>query len=213
MNIHSLAIGLPKQLTYKNQAYKSGIQKEPVKVLQVSKHGIVGDDVANHTFHGGVDRVICAYPFEHYAFWKSYLGHSLVLPAFGENMTLCGMRERDVMIGDIYKVSDCLLQVSQGRIPCATISKFNQSPKLLQYIVEKGYTGYFFRVVEGGEITLQSPIELVERKENEISILRANQILFHENNDKNELQRLLDQPDLAEDWKKKIEAKMKKMSN
>ena len=70
--------------------------------------------------------------------------------AFGENITATGMLEEQVYIGDIFKIGDTILQVTQGRVPCATISEYNQEKQFLKKVVETTLTGYFFRVLEAG---------------------------------------------------------------
>ncbi|WP_335872827.1 MOSC domain-containing protein [Bacillus sp. 2205SS5-2] len=210
MMIHALASGTPKNISNGEHIYTSGIGKDRVEKLTVEIDQIKGDCVENLAFHGGVDRVICVYPFEHYAFWEEVLGSKLRLPAFGENMTVSGMTEREIYIGDIFQIGTSIVQVSQGRIPCSTISKFNQQPSLLNEIIREGYTGYFFRVIQKGIIDIYSSITLLERDEQSLSLLRANQLFFHEKENLNELKKLSNLSGLATDWKEKVRRKMKK---
>ncbi|WP_144549459.1 MOSC domain-containing protein [Bacillus sp. X1(2014)] len=202
--IINLAVGKPKEYNWNNKRELSAIGKSSVQALELKKAGFVGDDVANHKFHGGPDRAVCLYPFEHYSYWEEIFQKKLILPAFGENITATGMVEEQVCIGDIYKIGDTVVQVTQGRVPCATISNYNQENQLLIKVVETTLTGYFFRVLEEGTITLDSQISLVEKHSQEISVSFATQILFHQKQDKTSIEKILTVDALAEDWRNRF---------
>lgn len=202
--IKNLAIGKPKDYQWKDGVELSAIGKISVEKAELRRTGFVDDDVANHQFHGGDDRAVCLYPFEHYALWEQEFGITLNPPALGENITAVGMLERDVCIGDIYRIGYAVVQVTQGRVPCSTISKFNREEKFLNKVFQTGLTGYFFRVLEEGTIWNGSEIVLVEKHPKEISVLFANQILFHDQNNKRDIEKILQVNELAEVWKEKL---------
>ncbi|MFY4774473.1 MOSC domain-containing protein [Metabacillus sp. RGM 3146] len=204
MQIEYISKGKPKKLTYKSIQYISGIHKEQAPEITVSFTGISGDDVANHEYHGGEDRVVCVYPYEHYAHWQKQFGVSLMNAAFGENLTLSGGTEDKVCIGDLYEVGDTLLEVSQGRYPCATINQHTHQDDLLKQIFETGYTGYFFRVIKPGKIHTSSPIKLIERK-NQLSVAFIHNTFFHDRKNKEAILQILKIPELAAPWKIQFE--------
>ncbi|MDP4086389.1 MAG: MOSC domain-containing protein [Bacillota bacterium] len=204
MIIKNLAIGKPKEYEWKDGKEYSAIDKQSIKSASLLKSGFIHDDVANHQFHGGDDRAVCLYPFEHYQKWEHEFGVSLMPPALGENITAIGMPEESVCIGDIYQVNDCLLQVTQGRVPCSTISKFNQEDQFLNRVFQTCFTGYFFRVLREGEIYNGSEIKLIQRHPQEISVLFANHILFHDQKNKAAIEKILLVDELAEVWKGKL---------
>ncbi|KYG32968.1 MOSC domain-containing protein [Priestia endophytica] len=199
-----LAVGKPKEYTWGNKKEVSAIGKSYVEAVELKKSGFIGDDVANHKFHGGVDRAVCLYPFEHYSYWEEMFNKKLNPPAFGENITATGMLEEQVYIGDIYKIDDAVIQVTQGRGPCATISNYNEEKSFLKKVVETSLTGYFFRMLREGTIKFNSEIELVERDENEISVFFATKVLFHQKKDKASIEKILKVEALAEDWRKRF---------
>ncbi|MFN7253476.1 MAG: MOSC domain-containing protein [Anaerobacillus sp.] len=202
--IINLAVGKPKEYHWHNEKQLSGIGKSTVQAFRVEKNGIVGDDVANPKFHGGPDRVVCLYPFEHYSYWEEGFQQKLILPAFGENLTVTGMMEEQVCIGDIFKIGDTILQITQGRVPCVTISNYNEEKQLLKKVIETNLTGYFFRVLEEGTIMFDSKITLMERHAKEISVFFATQILFHQKEDKASIEKILTVDALAEDWRNRF---------
>ncbi|MGZ4161914.1 MAG: MOSC domain-containing protein [Neobacillus sp.] len=199
-----LAVGKPKEYNWNSKKELSAIGKSFVQAVELKKSGFIGDDVANHMFHGGPDRAVCLYPFEHYSYWEEIFQKKLILPAFGENITATGMVEEQVCIGDIYKIGDTIVQVTQGRVPCATISHYNQEKQFLKKVVETTLTGYFFRVLEEGTIMFDSEINLVEKHPKEISVSFATQILFHQQQDKASIEKILTVDALAEDWRKRF---------
>ncbi|WP_318508769.1 MOSC domain-containing protein [Bacillus sp. T3] len=202
--IINLAVGKPREYNWNNKKEFSGIGKSVVQAFEVKKTGIIGDDVANHKFHGGPDRVVCFYPFEHYSYWEDVFQKKLILPAFGENITATGMTEEQVCIGDIYKIGDTILQITQGRVPCVTISNYNEEKQLLKKVIDTTLTGYFFRVLEEGTIMLDSEITLLEKHSKEISVSFATHILFHQKQDKTSIEKILTVDALAEDWRERF---------
>lgn len=203
--IMNLAIGKPKEYIWNKTKEFSAIGKISMPEIELKKAGFIGDQVANIDFHGGDDRAVCLYPYEHYAKWEKEFNQNLPIPAFGENITAAGMLEKDVCIGDIYRIGDALIQVTQGRIPCSTISSFNGVDKFLNRVFTSGLTGYFFRVLEEGVITRNSEIKLIEPHPKEVSVLFANQILFHDPKNLKGIEIILEVQELAGVWREKLE--------
>jgi MOSC domain-containing protein YiiM len=204
-----LNVGMPEEINWNGKKEQSAIRKKRVAQAFLSKDSFRGDGVAATEFHGGPDRAVCFYPMEHYTKWSDEFGKDLAAPTFGENISASGMTEADIYIGDTYKLGDAVIQVSQGRVPCSKISKNNQIGQLLKRVVETGYTGYFFRVIQEGMVYEDSEIILLERKQNNMSILRANKIYFHDRNDYGAIEELLHIDELAEEWKKNLATLLK----
>lgn len=199
-----LSKGTPKTLSYNGTEYRSGISKKQVDKLEVLSHRVDGDDVENHEFHGGKERVICVYPYEHYAHWEKLYGRSLPKAAFGENLTPTAMEEKDICIGDVFQIGTAILQVSQGRFPCSTINKHANINTLLSKIVEVGYTGYFFRVLQEGTITSDSAITLLKKHPKEISIATIHHTYFFNKKDLSQIESILSIDELALEWKERM---------
>ena len=195
-----LSKGTPTTLTYKGKEFQSGIAKNQVNELKIMSNGIIGDDVENHEFHGGSERVICVYSYEHYGYWEQLYQQSLPKAAFGENLTLKGMTEKEVNVGDIYQIGEAIVQVSQGRFPCSTINKYTNIHTLLSRIIEHGYTGYFFRVLEEGMIYSDSSIKLLEKHPKELSISTIHHTFFHDKNNRKQIESILSLDVLSEEW-------------
>ncbi|WP_264188505.1 MOSC domain-containing protein [Mesobacillus subterraneus] len=200
-----LHVGKPELKNWDGKEELSAIGKNRVTKAVLTKESFHGDGVAATEFHGGPDRAVCFYPAEHYLKWSAEFGRQIAPPTFGENISAPGMLEADVYIGDTYELGESVIQVTQGRIPCSKISKNNQIDRLLNRVIETGYTGYFFRVLQEGIVYEDSEIIFLERKQSEFSVLRANEIYFHQRKDYKAIEDLLGIEELADDWKKNLE--------
>ncbi|MDQ0229441.1 MOSC domain-containing protein [Metabacillus malikii] len=199
-----LSKGKPKTLTYKGIEYRSGISKSQADQLEVTYERIIDDDVENHDYHGGKERALCIYPYEHYTVWENLYHQPLPKAAFGENLTVIGMKEEDICVGDIFKIGTAVVQVSQGRFPCATINKHTHINTLLSKIIEYGYTGYFFRVIEEGTINRDSTITQIEQHPKQISIADIHHTFFHDKNPEL-IEEILSVNELSLEWKIRLE--------
>lgn len=181
----------------------TGICKQPIENAFLSYNGFNKDDVADKKHHGGPDRAVCLYPAEHYPLWNREFDCLLPPAAFGENLTVSGLTESEVCIGDIYKVGDALIQVTQGRIPCNTIDQRLGYP-MMKHMIETGFTGYLCRVVQEGNVRADSKISLHEKNVHGVTVLEANTTYFHNPKDIEGLRRVLAIEPLAQDWKNKF---------
>lgn len=213
IEIKNFSVGSPKQMKYgEGKEITTGICKETVEEAFLTTEGFRGDGVADLRFHGGADRAVCVYPYEHYLQWEEEFGEPLPPSSFGENITVSNMLEADVHIGDIFRLGDAVIQVSQSRIPCSTITKRTNLPFLLKRMIETGYTGYLCRVLEEGMVRHDSEITLLERHPSEVSVLFTNQVYFHNSNDLESAQKILDVPELAQKWRESIAKRLNKHS-
>lgn len=210
--LKNFSIGLPKKMTYENERQlETAICKESVHEAFLTKEGFLGDGVADLKHHGGPDRAVCVYPFEHYARWEKEFGVKLTDSTFGENITVTNMLESDVCIGDIYQLGDAVVQITQGRVPCSTINKRTGLPFLMKHMVATGLTGYFFRVLQEGKVRKDSQITLIEKHPQAISILFGNEVYFHRPKDVEAMQTLLSVEALAEEWKGYMSKRLAKL--
>lgn len=200
--VKNFSIGLPKVMTYENsKQIETAILKELVAEAFLTKDGFVGDGVADTKHHGGPDRAVCIYPYEHYALWEKEFGSPLPVSAFGENITVTNMLEADVYIGDIYQLGEAVIQITQGRVPCSTINKRAGLPLLMKKMVETGFTGYLCRVLQEGNVRSDSQLSLIKKHPKAISILWANEVYFKRQKDVEAMQSILSVEELADEWK------------
>ncbi|MFS0690138.1 MOSC domain-containing protein [Sporosarcina sp. 179-K 8C2 HS] len=201
--IHSLNVGKPRDLQFGKKEVTTGINKKPVtEPIYLSTLNFTGDGQGDLVNHGGKDKAVCVYPFEHYSYWESELEKPLHSGAFGENLTLRGLTEDEVYIGDSFQIGEAVVQVSQPRQPCYKLSivhERNDMPVLVQNI---GYTGYYFRVLKEGIVSPSDELVHISRPTLAISVTEANRLMYHDKDNMESIQNLLKLDELSESWRK-----------
>lgn len=195
--IEWMFVGTAKPLSRKGHPpVPSGIVKQPTDGrLRLSFNGLEGDEQGDTTFHGGPEKAVHHYPSEHYALWRARLPACAVpfVPgAVGENIGTSGMTEQTVCIGDVYRLGSALVQVSQGRQPCWKLNRHLQYQDAALTMQTLGATGWYYRVLREGFVTLGDVIELAERPCPEWPMRRLIEALFP---------RRLVVPDMLEEWR------------
>ena len=167
MRLQSLNTGGVLPLDTAQGRVPSGIVKRPqIGRIGVTRLGLAGDAQADHEVHGGPAKAIYAYPTEHYAFWQTVRGQAKVAGelahgAMGENLSLCGLLEGQVWMGDRLRFPDCELIVTAPRIPCfkfAAVMGFAQAVSLM---AQSGYCGFYLAVHREGSLAAGDSVELI----------------------------------------------------
>lgn len=213
MKIISLNVGKPDHLNIGKHSFTSAVGKKRRDKILLTKNGFEGDGVKQTKFHGGPDRAVLFYCYEHYDLWGKEFNKEFEVPGFGENITISGLSEANTYIGDSYKIGEAVIQITQSRIPCDTLSKFNREDKLLKRLVETGYTGFLGRVLKEGWIAEDSQVTLEDRLQNSMTVLQTNELYFHDRNNIEEMEKLLSIKELADVWKQKIENRLHHLGN
>ncbi|MFZ3196124.1 MAG: MOSC domain-containing protein, partial [Bacillus mycoides] len=156
-----------------------------------------------------VDKAVCVYTGDHYPYWEKELNQELVYGAFGENITVRGMREEDVCIGDMFQFGEAIVQITQPRQPCFKLAKKYNIPKLPLYFQDTGYTGFYFRVLKEGWILPVDTLKLLKPDPKGVSILFANRIMHKEKQNSEGLKRILEVNALSTSWRKTFEKRVK----
>lgn len=175
MQLVSVNVALPQAIEINGKLTDTAINKTPQeKRIWLSKLNLAGDKQADLTVHGGEFQAVYSYPVEHYAHWQKMLV-SAPLPhgTFGENFTVSGLLERDVYVGDIFKVGGALVQATMPRIPCFKLANKLGDIAIIKEFLWSGRSGFYHKVIEEGEVGSGDKIELIERGDNSISIRSA----------------------------------------
>jgi MOSC domain-containing protein YiiM len=162
----------PRTVVINGKDVLTGIYKEPVSgPVHVHKLGLEGDGQADLTVHGGPYQAVYAYPVEHYAYWENELGAAPFSPGtFGENLTLEGLLESSVCIGDVHRIGSLVLQVTSPRIPCFKFGNKVNKPDILKPFLQSGRSGFYYRVVEEGSVSAGAALEIVSRDPGEVTV-------------------------------------------
>jgi MOSC domain-containing protein YiiM len=143
---------------------RTAIFKLPVSgPVRVRRLNIDGDEQGDLSVHGGIDKAVYCYASEHYPAWQQELGVELPNGTFGENLTVSGLLEPDLHIGDTLQVGDAVLQVSQPRFPCYKLGIKLGDQRLVKRFQDSGRSGFYCRVLQEGLIEPGQPITLLDR--------------------------------------------------
>ncbi|MDX1483509.1 MAG: MOSC domain-containing protein [Alphaproteobacteria bacterium] len=154
MELVSVNVGLPREVTYRGRSYPTAIFKDPVAGrVAVGRLNLDGDRQGNPQTHGGPDMAVYVYSRDHYPFWQEDLGTGgLPCGAFGENLTVTGMADGEVNIGDIYAIGSARFQVTEPRTPCHKLAMKFDDPGLPRRFFASGRLGFYFRVLTEGDV-------------------------------------------------------------
>lgn len=207
MILKALNTGSARALEVNGREIQTGIFKQSVTdTLELGVLGFSDDIQVNRKYHGGPDKAVCAYAFEHYDFWSDLLERELPAGSFGENFTLTGLLEDEVHIGDVFKVGSARVQISQPRQPCGTLAARFGIPNFVKQVVDSGMTGWYFRVLEPGMVQAGDHLELIEH--GQVSVQTANLVMHHKNMSREKIENLLAQPALSQAWQDQLENRL-----
>ena len=185
MKILSINTSPPKKINFKNKIVNTSIFKEPKNdELSVTKNGLEGDRQADLLAHGGIDKAIYAYSYKHYEYWGNFLrkDFSEEYGLVGENLTIDDFDEKNIFIGDEFRISKAILKVTQPRIPCYKISIKMNEKNFMKYFIEHNYLGIYMKVINDGIIKKGDEIELTYREPNSMTVYDISMLLFADNN-------------------------------
>lgn len=165
-----------------------------------TENGLDGDAQGNLKVHGGPNKAMCCYPFEFMAQWAAD-GFDLPEGAFFENLTLEGLPDQVVYLGDIFELNDLTVQVTQPRRPCATVSARWSDRRLPRLMQSKSRSGYYLRVLRPGTIAEGDTMRLVTRLPGAVSVAETNRVMNIDRQDIEGIHRLLAAPELPERWR------------
>ena len=207
MNAQILAVLLGQVRPFRGDDEPSAIGKLPVAHrVAVGAMGLAGDEQADRTVHGGIDKAIHHYPADHYDWWRGHLGDVPLLDAsgaFGENISTTGLDETNVFLGDRFRLGTALVEVTQARQPCWKLDHRFQAKGVMAEVVKTRRTGWYYRVLEPGQVKVGDALDLVERPYPEWPLASLFALLIGgEAKDRPaDLRALRDVPILAETWK------------
>jgi MOSC domain-containing protein YiiM len=200
MKLISVCVGLPREVSWKGKPVTTGIFKQPVtERVMLRSLNLDGDRQADLTVHGGVEKAVYAYPMEHYAYWRQELpDEELPWGAFGENLTIEGLSETGVNIGDRFRIGTSEVMVTQPRFPCYKLNLKFRRDDMVKRFLDSRLSGIYFSVVQEGEVGVGDAIERISRDENNVTVADIVQIYVREASD-DLVRRAVQVPALAAD--------------
>lgn len=205
------AVLVGKVVDYTRPGSRSAIAKRPVTgVVRVGIEGLDGDEQGDRRVHGGPDKAIHHYPRQHYLAWEQELGAHPLLQApgaFGENLSSDGPDEATVCLGDRFRLGSALLEVSQLRQPCWKLSDRFAVADMARRVQDSGRTGWYYRVLEPGEVVAGDALVLQERRFPDWPLARIAEALYRRGAEPALLRALLALP-LVPSWRSLFERRL-----
>lgn len=205
MKLLSINVSKPKPIEYGGKTIRTGIFKEPVSgTVMLREKNIDGDGQGDLRVHGGTYKAIYGYPFEHYAYWQQELQRDdLNYGQFGENLTVEGLLEEAVHIGDVFEIGTTVkLQITQPRIPCFKLAYKMGLPEFPKQFLESRRVGFYFRVLEEGEITAGDAITRIEVASEPMSVAEIVNLRYFDTDNREKIAQARQQPALSPSWKR-----------
>ncbi|WP_163580983.1 MOSC domain-containing protein [Gracilibacillus saliphilus] len=210
--IASLNVGKPTVHHLDGQEIKTGFKKTPThhpNYLTIT--GFEDDGQADLKNHGGEEKALLMYPSSHYQYWEEKYQRSFSYPAFGENITIDGLTEQDLYIGDIFQLGEAEIQVSQPRQPCYKIAKVHGIPDMPAVVTKTGYSGYYFRVLKEGVVKPTDRLIKVKEDPQKVTPVDVFDCLFHDRKNKERMERYLQLDALAANVKRSLTKRIEKL--
>jgi MOSC domain-containing protein YiiM len=201
-----------KPVAFGSHGAPSSIVKQPVQQLTVYFDGTDEDEQGNKKLHGGIEKVLHQYAPDNYVVFRQYFSeHSskFVPGSIGENITVEGMNDNNVRIGDVYKMGEVMVQVGSPRVPCNKISQRYEIPNLDRFVNQHSITGWYYRVLQTGVIRVGDTVELEATDVSSLTIAEFMQCVNDKQATQQRLHYAANLQDLDPEWKHRLSMRAK----
>lgn len=211
MKIVSTNLAKPAFVTINGKQQRTGIFKKPTnQPIYLDKEEVKGDEISNRKVHGGEFKACYLFSADHYTYWKNlYPKLDWHYGMLGENITVEGLDETQLYVGDVYKVGNALIQVTQPREPCTTFAAKMGSLDILEQFIAHGRPGTYTKVLKEGNVSVGDTFKLVEKAKNSISITDFFKLLFEREKNQKHLQLIVNNEAIPEKKRKKLKRFLK----
>src|SRR5271168_5424904 len=204
----SINVGLPQNITWRGKTVYTGIWKSPIPGRVMARRlNIDGDGQGDLGGHGGLNRPVMVYQLESYRYWERELGrNNFSYGQFGENFTVDGLPDDEVCIGDRYRIGTAVFEVTQPRVTCYRVGIRMAEPSMAALLVSHHRPGFYFRVLEEGEVGAGNAIVKVTDGPERITVADMDGLLYLPSPSREQLERSLRVPALSQGWKTSLAA-------
>jgi MOSC domain-containing protein YiiM len=191
--ILSLCVSMSKPINFQGRVVHTGIYKEPVQGrVALRALNLDGDEQADLTVHGGLEKALYTYASEHYPFWQEQLPDTkLPWGAFGENLTTERLFESTVCIGDEFRVGTAVIRVTQPRLPCYKLAIKIGRNDIVRRFIKSGRSGIYFSVVKEGVIAAGDELIYVRGDEHKVTVREVAELFIRKSQDVEQIERIL----------------------
>lgn len=210
MKLVSVNVSLPREVSANGTTVRTGIFKQRVEGrVHLRRLNLDGDAQGDLSVHGGPDKAVYAYTFEHYAYWAKKLGRDNLAPGqFGENFTVEGMTDGEIFLGEVFRIGEALVEVSQPRLPCFKLGLKMGDPKFPKQFLASGRLGFYLRVLEEGAVGAGDEITRVRTDPERLTIRELARLASEEKGNRELARRALRVPALAVSWREWLEERL-----
>ena len=212
--IVSVNVGVPRVVISNGDPVSTGIFKEPVAGrVMLRTLNLDGDRQADLSVHGGPSKAVYAYPSEHYDYWThEFPEMKLPWGMFGENFTTAGLLETEVNVGDKFRVGSAIVMATEPRMPCYKLGiRFGRSDIIKRFLASER-TGFYFAVLQEGEVEAGDPMELIEKSQGSLSLSDITALYTREKHNVGLLRRAIEVATLPESWKDYFRHRLAKLT-
>src|SRR5215510_450296 len=204
----SVNVGLPRDVSWHGRTVHTAVWKRPVEGLRMARRlNIDGDGQGDRAGHGGEHRAVFVYQIESYRYWQNRLGRNdFTYGQFGENFTVEGLADTEVCIGDHYRIGGALFEVTQPRVTCYRVGIRMNEPQMAALLVSHGRPGFYFRVLEEGEVGAGDEILKIKAGPEQMTVAEINALLYLPGHPASGLERALCISALSGGWRTSLEA-------
>ncbi len=180
MKVIATNIARARTIEFKGQQHRTGIFKEPTENgIYLASEQVKDDVIGNPKVHGGQYKACYLFAAEQYAYWKPlYPKLDWQYGMFGENLTMEGLDERQLLIGSIYELGETMVQITEPRQPCFKFGVKFGTQTVLQQFIEHGYSGSYVKVLQEGLVQTGDTLRLVQSPSTPLSIFDYFQLLY-----------------------------------
>lgn len=203
MKVISVNVGQPREIPWRGQMVRTSVYKTPVAGrVRARKLNLDGDAQADLVGHGGEHRAVMVYQAESYQYWGETLQRKdFVYGQFGENLTVEGMADNEVCIGDRFRIGSAIFEVTQPRVTCWRVGISTGVPEMPALLVSHKRPGFYFRVIMEGEVGAGDTIEKIANGDEKMSVADIDGLLYLKDHPEDKLQKALKIPALSNGWK------------
>jgi len=180
MKVIATNIGTPRTFTWNGAEERTGIFKYPTtKGLFLTKNDVKGDTVIDRVHHGGINKACYLFSADYYPYWKErYPEHEWDWGMFGENLTVSGMDEAQIRVGNIYKIGDATVQVSQPREPCYKLGIRFGTQEILKQFIKHNHPGTYVKILKEGKVVTGDVLEVQKKSTNSLTVQQFYELMF-----------------------------------
>ena len=209
MRIETVAVGGPRALSWNGREVSTSIFKSPVSgPVAVRRHNLDGDRQSDLSVHGGEYKAVYAYAAEHYDWWKTVLGRELEPANFGENLTIRGLSEGPVSVGDVFRMGSAELEATAPRLPCFKLGLRFGNARMVRAFADSRRYGAYFRVVTEGELQAGAPVERIHADPEGIPVSEIARVTLFDRSDVAMQERLAGHECLDPSWRAHFREKL-----